>query len=259
MPLPLTLASAAPGRRIRVLGCGVDVLSMDEATDRLVGLVEDRLDDRRHPALVVTLNPEMVMLARRDRSFRELVNHADLNIPDGIGLVRALRRRGAPEAVRVSGADLVDSYLPHAAALGHRVALLGAGPGVAAAAAAEYRRRYPSLVATADAGDPGPETAARVAETQPDVLLAAYGHGRQERFLAQYLPQTGAVLGIGVGGTLDYVAGRIRRAPALVRSAGLEWAWRLVREPARVRRQSVLPAFWWQEHREVALHPGRYR
>jgi len=93
--------------------------------------------------------------------------------------------------------------------------------------------------------------AERLRAARPDVVCAAYGHGAQERFVGEHLAATGAAVGIGVGGSLDVLAGRVRRAPGVVQQAGLEWAWRLAREPRRLRRQSVLPVYWWRERREV--------
>ena len=200
---------------------------------------------------MVTLNPEIVMRARRDARLRQAVDTAWLVIPDGIGLVRAMRRRGRRTAVRVAGADLVEAYAGLAAARGHRLAMAGAAPGVAAAAAVALRERHPGLLVTAtDSGAPDARTAARLANGHPEVVLAAYGAPQQECFLAEHLAGVGAAVGVGVGGTLDYLAGRVRRAPAPVRRAGLEWLWRLARQPWRARRQVVLPAFWWQERRE---------
>ena len=88
------------------------------------------------------------------------------------------------------------------------------------------------------------------------VFLAAFGAGRQERFLDEHLGEIGAAAGIGVGGVLDFLAGRVRRAPAVVRSLGLEWAWRLMLQPWRLRRQAVLPVYWWLERREAASGRG---
>jgi len=101
-------------------------------------------------------------------------------------------------------------------------------------------------------GPPGKATALELETAQPEVVLAAFGAGRQELFLDRYLGPIGAASGIGVGGALDFLAGRVRRAPSLVRRVGLEWAWRLTVQPWRVRRQSVLPVYWWLERREAA-------
>ncbi len=235
--------------RARVLGCPVDVVDMDGAVERLVELTALAAPD--HPAVVVTLNPEMVMRARREAEFRAILEAAALIVPDGVGVVRALRRRGHRRAVRVGGADLFEAYLPRARAMGRRVALVGAGAGVADRAAAVLRARHPGLDLVADGGDPTESTAARVGGRAPHLVAAAYGAGRQERFLRDHLVTMRAAAGIGVGGTLDYLAGGARRAPAPLRSAGLEWLWRLVLEPRRWRRQAVLPYFWWLERREA--------
>jgi len=231
--------------RERILGCPVDVLDMDEAVQALVGFVQERPSP---PALVVTLNPEMVMHAQREPEFAALLEHAALLVPDGVGIVMALRRRGHPVQQRVTGIDLLRAYAPLAAELGHRIALCGAAPGVAAEAA---KVLGPAVVAS-DSGDPDQATADRLAAARPDVVCAAYGHGAQERFLAEQLPRIGAAVGIGVGGALDVLAGRVRRAPGVLQAAGMEWAWRLAREPRRVRRQAVLPLYWWRERREAA-------
>ncbi|MCU1282841.1 MAG: hypothetical protein JWM53_6387 [bacterium] len=98
----------------------------------------------------------------------------------------------------------------------------------------------------------GTATAERLRAAAPDAIFAAYGAGRQESFLAAHLTAIGAGVGMGVGGALDFLSGRVRRAPAPVRRAGLEWAWRLARQPWRVRRQAVLPLFWWLDRRECA-------
>jgi N-acetylglucosaminyldiphosphoundecaprenol N-acetyl-beta-D-mannosaminyltransferase len=226
---------------------------MDTAVDALVGLVQAR---PQPPALIITLNPEMVMHAQRDREFAALLDHAALLVPDGVGIVNALRRRGHPLQQRVTGIDLLRAYAPHAARLGHRIALCGAAPGIAARAAAELSHEFPGLqVVASDSGDPGPAVAERLRAARPDLVCAAYGHGAQERFLAEHLPTIGAAAGIGVGGALDVLAGRVRRAPSVIQAAGFEWAWRLAREPRRLRRQAVLPVYWWRERREAASAP----
>lgn len=222
---------------------------MSTAVQRLIELCDMPVPSE--PAIVVTLNPEILMRARREPDFGAILEAAALIVPDGIGLVRALRRRGYRQAQRVGGADLLEAYLPHARRLGHRVALVGAGNGVAEEAAHVLRRAFPGVDVVADGGDPTAATAQRVAQQAPAVVAAAYGAGRQERFLRDHLDTMQARFGIGIGGTLDYLAGTARRAPAAVRGAGLEWLWRLAREPSRWRRQLVLPQFWYLERREV--------
>ncbi len=250
---------ASESARARVLGCPVDIVDMAEAVRRLVELVErHRVDASSPPAIVVTLNPEMVMLARRDAEFRTVLEGASLLVPDGIGIVRALRRRGHPEAERVGGADLIKAYLPEAERHAHRIALVGGGPGVARAARNRMVAAHPGLrVVAASAANPELSTALRLHDAQPEMVLAAFGAGRQERFLDVHLGEIGAAAGIGVGGALDFLAGKVRRAPAIVQKLGMEWAWRLVLQPWRLRRQAVLPVYWWLERREAAAGAGR--
>lgn len=249
--------SDAGATRAVVLGCPVDVLDMDSAVERLAAIVEEHRRGRvTQPALVVTLNAEIVMRARRDPGFARLVRNATMVVPDGAGVVNALRRRGYVQAQRVAGPDLLVAYAERAAQLGHRIALVGAAPGVAAAAARKLLQRCESLqIAVADDGDPNTTTARRVGITRPDVVFAAYGAGRQEQFLVQHLTAMGAAAGVGIGGGLDFIAGMVRRAPRPVQNAGFEWAWRLLCEPWRIRRQAVLPLYWWHERREARRLP----
>jgi N-acetylglucosaminyldiphosphoundecaprenol N-acetyl-beta-D-mannosaminyltransferase len=232
---------------------------MATAVHTLVEIVErHRSDANSHPAVVITLNPEMIMLARRSPAFSAVVESATLVVPDGIGLVRALRRRGHPDAERVGGADLIGAYLSEADRHAHRIALVGGAPGVAQQAGERMVAAHPGLhIVAVNAGRPGKATATELEQSKPDVVLAAFGGGRQELFLDRYLGVIGAAAGIGVGGSLDFLAGRVRRAPVAVRRLGLEWAWRLAIQPWRLRRQSVLPVYWWLERREAAGSSAR--
>ncbi|MHB8718707.1 MAG: WecB/TagA/CpsF family glycosyltransferase [Candidatus Dormibacteria bacterium] len=235
--------------RAAVLGFSFDIVSLEAAVERLVAAVAN---PGPAPLLVVTLNPERLIQARREPEYGRIVRGASLVTVDGIGLVRALRRRGV-EATRVTGADIVDAYAARAALLGHRLALAGGGPGVARAAAAALQARHPALqVVATDDGRPDAAMAERLAAARPQVVLAAFGAGSEERFLDRHLGATGAAAGVTVGGTFDFLAGRVQRAPRPVQRAGLEWLWRLVFQPWRLRRQLALPLFWWLERREAA-------
>lgn len=199
-------------------------------------------------AQVVTVNPEIVMRARRDPGYGELLERTRLNVPDGAGIVAAARLRGLSMPERVTGVDLVDDLAGLAAVHGYRVLLAGAVPGVADQAAAELQRRYPELNPPATmVGVSGPEgdaeAQALIQEFRPHIVLAAYGAPAQEFWIDRNLRDLAPVVGIGIGGTLDYLAGRIPRAPAPLRRAGLEWTYRLAREPWRWRRMRALPEF----------------
>ena len=190
------------------------------------------------------------MDARRDPAFAAALRQADLRVPDGIGILWAARRLGRPLRERVTGSDGIYRISERAAERGWRVFYLGAAPGVAEQTAAVLRRRYPGLqVAGTYAGSPAPadwpEIARRLVAAQPDVLFVAYGHPRQDLWIAQRRGEIPAAVAIGVGGAFDFVAGVARRAPAWVQRLGLEWLYRLVREPWRWRRMARLPVFAW--------------
>lgn len=200
------------------------------------------------PHQIATVNPEFVMAARRNAAFRGVLEQADLCLPDGVGITLAARYLRRPLQGRVAGVDLVEALAARAAQEGWRLFLLGAGPGVAERAARHLLARHPGLVVCGThAGSPAPEEEAdiveRVRATRPHVLLVAYGAPAQDLWLARNLASTGAAVGLGVGGAFDYLAGTVRRAPAWMRRLGLEWAYRLLRQPWRWRRQLALPGF----------------
>ncbi len=230
-------------KRVRILGIPVHAATEEEALEWVTQTVRDGT-----PRQIVTVNPEFVMHARRDRSFAEVLERADLCLPDGAGLLWAARRQRTPLPARVAGVDFVRALAARGASLGWRFFFLGAQPGVAAAAAAALRRESPGLqVAGTHAGSPSPAddlaTTAAVKASRTDVLLVAYGAPEQDLWIARNLMQSGARVAIGVGGTFDFLSGRTRRAPAWMRRNGLEWLHRLARQPWRWQRMLALPRF----------------
>jgi N-acetylglucosaminyldiphosphoundecaprenol N-acetyl-beta-D-mannosaminyltransferase len=172
-------------------------------------------------------------------------------IPDGIGLLWAARWLGHPLRERVAGSTLTVRIAERAAQKAWRVYFLGAAPGVADRAAAILQARYPGLVvAGVFAGSPLPDEqdaiVERVAPAQPDVLLVAYGAPTQDVWIARNQPRLHVPVAMGVGGSLDFIAGVAKRAPGWVQRIGLEWLYRLIREPWRWRRQLALPQFVWR-------------
>jgi N-acetylglucosaminyldiphosphoundecaprenol N-acetyl-beta-D-mannosaminyltransferase len=199
---------------------------------------------------IATVNPEFLMKARRDSNFRATLHRAALCIPDGIGVLWAARMRGKRLRERVAGSDLTPLLAAEAAQRGWRIFYLGAAPGVAEKTAAILVERYPGLnVAGCYAGSPAPAEedaiVAQVRAAQADILLVAYGAPQQDVWLDRNLARTGAAVGIGVGGSFDFIAGVARRAPRWIQRLGLEWLYRLAREPWRWRRQLALPHFVW--------------
>ncbi len=229
--------------RVDVLGVGFDRVHLAAATEQVLR----RLDaDER--TFVITANPEFVMLARRDEAVAQIARDAQLVVADGSGVVAASRLLG-DTLPRVPGRLLVDALVPHLAQRRSSIFFLGAAPGVAELAAAELRRRARGLVvAGVHAGSAEPDddavSVARIRDSGARVLFVAYGMPKQERWIARNLAALPAVrLAIGVGGVFDQLAGVQKVPPAIFHAIGLEWLWRLVREPRRWRRQRVLPVF----------------
>jgi len=197
---------------------------------------------------VVTVNPEFVMAAQRDAAFRAVLEAADLALPDGVGLIWAARVLGTPLRGRATGVDTMLGLAPEAAREGLSFFLLGAAPGVAERAAVVLQTRAPSLrIAGTYAGSPAPEEeeeiVERVRQAAPSFLFVAYGAPRQDLWIARNLPRLRVPVAMGVGGALDYISGHVRRAPALWCRLGLEWLYRLLRQPWRWRRMLALPQF----------------
>lgn len=233
------------GRRADVLGVPVDIVSERD----ILMFVQERVEARR-PARIVTVNAEFVILARKDAEFAEALRTADLATPDGAGVVWAMRRQGAAPPARVGGADLIWSMSEQAAGAGQSVFLLGGAEGIASTAARRLCARYPDLrVAGAYSGSPAVDDEAYIVDlvrrSGADLLFVAFGAPQQDLWIARNLGRTGACVAIGVGGSFDYVAGVARRAPRWMRRRGLDWLWRLMRQPWRWRRMLALPEFAW--------------
>jgi N-acetylglucosaminyldiphosphoundecaprenol N-acetyl-beta-D-mannosaminyltransferase len=203
--------------------------------------------DEGGPHLVVTVNPEFVMRAQDDPEFARVLGSADLCLPDGTGVVWAARRQGCSLREAVAGVDLVPPLAATCARRGFRLFLLGAGPGVADELASALRAAHPGLQVAAHSGAPDPshdaETLRLIHDHGTQVLLVAYGAPAQELWIDRLRNRLGVAAAIGVGGTFDYLTGRVPRAPEWMRRAGLEWLHRLARQPWRVRRMAVLPIY----------------
>lgn len=218
---------------------------MAEALKRIDSLVASSAGTTE---LVATINPEFVMRARRDPEFRAVLESAALCVADGHYILWAARRQGRYLPERVAGSDLVPGIADLAERHGYRLFLLGAGPGVAREAADRLLSRHPNLqIVGVHPGSPRPQddaaSLAMIQAARPDLLLVAYGAPAQEMWIARNRDRLGVPVAMGVGGALDFVAGRVPRAPRWMRRARLEWLFRLVRQPWRARRMAVLPGY----------------
>lgn len=249
-----------------MLGVPIDDLTMEKALDRLEEFIAvGRATGKCHQ--VATINADFVVNALRDPELRYILQGADMSTADGMPLVWGARLLGVPLAGRVTGADMVPALAERAAQKGYSLFLLGAGPGVAAQAARVLQTRYPGLII---AGTAAPHCSsvlemdhavlAQVQAARPDILLVAFGNPKQEKWISLYGRDLGVPLSMGVGGTLDIIAGVSRRAPGWMQRAGCEWLFRLLQEPQRLWKRYMLDLvyfgyfFIWQLW---VMHTGR--
>jgi N-acetylglucosaminyldiphosphoundecaprenol N-acetyl-beta-D-mannosaminyltransferase len=205
------------------------------------------------PHQLTTVNPEFVLKAQSDPEFRQIINHSALALPDGIGLLKAARFLGGPPLPeRVPGSDLVVRLAELSHQKGYRIYFLGAQPGVAEKAIAVLQERYPRMqVAGAFAGSPAlAENEAivrRILPTRADILLVAYGAPQQDKWVARNLARLQIPVGLGVGGSFDFLAGVAPRAPQWLQRLHLEWLHRLITQPRRWRRiWNAVVVFSWR-------------
>jgi N-acetylglucosaminyldiphosphoundecaprenol N-acetyl-beta-D-mannosaminyltransferase len=242
--------------RVRILGLPVDAITYAEWLTLIGQWVQG--ESARH---VCTVNPEFVMIARSDPNFYNILQRADLCVPDGVGLLWAARRQGTPLPERVTGSDGVPIIAEHAAKNGWRLFFLGAAPGVADEAADILRERHPGLqVVDVYSGSPAPEEedaiVQRINAAEADILFVAYGAPVQDKWIARNLPRLQVKMAMGVGGSFDFIAGKVPRAPQWMQRFGLEWLYRLYLQPWRVVRMMRLPRFvlavLWEQWRGKA-------
>ncbi|MBE2266723.1 MAG: WecB/TagA/CpsF family glycosyltransferase [Anaerolinea sp.] len=229
---------------LHILGIPVSRITNDEWMVQIAWWVKEK--DRLHH--VCTVNPEMLMIAQKDVNFRNILSRVDLTVPDGVGLLWASRRLGKPIRERVTGSDGVPRIAQEAASRGWRLFLLGAAEGVADKAAAVLRDRFPGVqIVGVYAGSPKPEDEDAQVElinaSGADILLVAYGAPEQDKWIARNAPRLNVSMAMGIGGSLDFVAGVIPRAPLRWQKLGLEWLYRLYLQPWRIRRMLRLPLF----------------
>jgi N-acetylglucosaminyldiphosphoundecaprenol N-acetyl-beta-D-mannosaminyltransferase len=260
---PATAPAIAPSpaiaiRRdgVRVLGLHVDAITYAAWLERIGAWVQG--DQAKH---VCTINPEFIMVAQNDTAFYAVLNQAALCVPDGVGLLWAARHLGAPLPQRVTGSDGVPLIAAAAAERGWRIFLLGAADGVADKAAAVLRARHPALqIVGVYGGSPRAvdedEIVTRVNASGADILFVAYGAPAQDLWIARNLPRLRVKMAMGVGGSLDFIAGVVPRAPQWMQRYGLEWLYRLYLQPWRIKRMLRLPRFVWAVLRRGARGPA---
>lgn len=223
------------------LGCEIDRLDMESTLARCEELIASG-----GPAQHVVINVAKLVAMRRDGRLREIVERCALVNADGQPIVWASRLFGDPLPERVTGCDLMENLLERAQERGWRVYVLGARPAVLARALMRLRERYPRLILCGshhgyfDEETEGNAICADIRRARPDILFVAISSPAKEYWLAAHLPELGVPFGMGVGGSIDVVAGLTRRAPRWAQQAGLEWLFRMLQEPRRLARRYLV-------------------
>ena len=227
--------------RIDVLGVGFDNVTMAEAVEQGMALLHS---EGSH--YVVTPNPEIVEACRENGAARAAVNGADLVLPDGIGIIKGAAMLGTPLKEKTPGIEFAAHMMERMAGEGMSLYLLGAKPGIAEQAAEKLSARYPGLkIAGTHDGyfkEDGP-VVEDIRQSGADCVFVCLGAPKQEFWMAKNGPATGARLLCGLGGSLDVFAGTVERAPKFFCDHGLEWFYRLCKEPKRIGRMMKLPLF----------------
>ncbi len=236
-----------------VLGVRVDRVTQLQVLDIIDQLISlRRASGNTLPCQqIVTVNTEFVMAAQKNSEFRQTINSAALAVADGIGVVWATRFVGYPTPERITGTDILVALAKRCAEKGYRLYLLGAAPGIAEQAGLCLQALAPGLQLVGTyAGSPAPTEEDAIIErihaANTDILCIAYGAPAQDLWIYRNLSRLPAAIAMGVGGAYDFLSGRQRRAPQTMQRIGLEWLYRLYREPWRWKRMLAIPHFLLQ-------------
>lgn len=226
---------------VNILGVHVNKYTMQEAVEKASSLMESE-----KLSMIFTPNSEIILYASNNPEFAEVLNKGDMVIPDGIGVVYGAKILRNPIKERVAGYDLVCNLLPIMAEKGQSIYLLGAKPGVAEKAAETLLAKHPGLVIAGTHDGyfkDDEEVIADINKCAPDFLMVCLGFPKQENWIYSNREKLNAKLAIGAGGCLDVFAGTVQRAPEFYCNHGIEWLYRLVKQPTRFVRMLALPKF----------------
>ncbi|MCH5184633.1 MAG: WecB/TagA/CpsF family glycosyltransferase [Oscillospiraceae bacterium] len=229
--------------KVNILGVNVDMLTIKEAAERIYSFLGG--DKCR---TVFTPNSEIIMMGYRDDEFRDILNSASVLAADGIGVVYASRILKKPLKERCAGFDIAVSLLEKLNGSGYGLFLFGGKPGVAEKAREELLKDYPDLKISGlrngyfDESDEG-DIVKQINESGADIVFVCLGAPKQEKWIYRHRDELKVKAALGIGGSLDVFAKNVERAPEFFCKAGLEWFYRLVKEPSRFKRMTVLPVF----------------
>lgn len=226
--------------KAEILGVKIDKINLEEVLEKIKKFVQSN-----QQYYIVTPNPEFLMAAQKDEEFKNILNKADLSLPDGVGLKLASWYLKNPIDQRITGTDLVWGIAKLAAQENYSLYLLGARPGIAEKVTLRLKKKNPGLkIAGFESGCLSKDERMsderiiqQINGSQPDILLVSFGAPKQEKWIYHNLPRLSSVkLAMGVGGAFDFISGKVKRAPKLIRNLGLEWLFRLLIQPWRIQR-----------------------
>jgi N-acetylglucosaminyldiphosphoundecaprenol N-acetyl-beta-D-mannosaminyltransferase len=234
-------------KRIEVLDTQVDCINMTDALE----FVDQHIRIGNKSATILAVNPEKIYALRQNRFLKDFFSKAAILIPDGIGIVLAMRMKRL-KAERVAGADLMQQICVQAEKKGHRIFIYGAKEEVNHDAVERLRVRHPAINIVGRANgyvkDEDMDTlVAQINESKAEILFVALGSPRQEEWMSKYLDRLETVkICQGIGGTLDTIVGTVKRAPLFMQRLNLEWFYRLLQQPTRASRQIKLLQYIWE-------------
>jgi len=231
-------------RRPQIWGITIDNISLNYAITQ----VQHWITSKCAPKMIVTPDALAALRSRKDKKYRNIIKEAELVLPDGFGLITALRILGNRIQERIPGCEFTEHLCQRAAFEGWGIWLLGGKPGVAQKAAESLTQKFPGIIISGlqdgfFKDEESEKICNEIANSNAKILLVGLGVPKQEYWLNDWLYKTNAALGIGVGGTLDILAGNLKRAPKIWQKLGLEWLYRLKQEPWRWKRVIKLPLF----------------
>ncbi len=201
---------------------------------------------RGEKSTIIAVNPEKFMVADKNEELKQLINSSTYQIPDGIGVILASKLKGGHIRSRVTGVDMMERLLKFSADEGKRVFLYGAKEEVVQKAATNIKLKYPAIeIAGVQNGyEKDPQVIInKVNDSKADILFVAMGSPKQELWIRENMPKLNVLTYQGVGGSFDVMSGQVKRAPKIFRQLGIEWLYRLMKEPSRLKRQMALPRF----------------
>ncbi len=227
----------------KIFGTPIDMVTLESAFERFKVLL-----DRDRFAMIFTPNTEIIMKATEDEELKEVLMNSDMNMPDGIGLIIASKIHNLGLNQRVTGVDMMDRILKFCNNTKKSIYILGGKPGVAELASRNINKKYSNInIKGFNDGYFKPEEESRIIdkinEVKPDILFVALGAPRQEKWIYRNGKSINTSVAMGVGGSVDIWAGTAQRAPKIFQNLGLEWFYRLLKEPWRLKRMMVLPRF----------------